>query len=359
MLITVLGGYWSFGGAGYPFGRNDINGPDYSSLLSGVEHRVGGPAVAAVGLVSLVVAGRLDSMRLDSMSTDAPARPPRRRAWTIGAGAAVALALIGIVVDGRMIVLLPPLGLLPIGWLEADWPTLFQTIVVAGAVLLFLASVAYARRTRDHGPAARERHQRIAGRWIRVGAAATFVAMVCPLPYAVIRLAWSRGWSVGAPDPFVASLLRNQPENVVIEPILASFAVGGAVLTLGLLRRWGRVFPRWIPVLRGRVVPLWFPLLLGGSAAIGIFGLGRGLLLGQLGVSVPGQLDAFQQWGQPIDDRAYWGADGLGWLLFPLWSGSLAFALTGYYFRCRPYCSVGQSAHGSMAGANRLGEPLG
>ncbi|MBE1489662.1 hypothetical protein H4W31_005300 [Plantactinospora soyae] len=83
-----------------------------------------------------------------------------------------------------------------------------------------------------------------------------------------------------ARSAFVVSLLRNQPENVYIEPTLASFTVGGVVLTSGLLCRWGRLFPRRIPGLRGRVVPMWFPLLLGGSAVIGIFVFGRGLLLG-------------------------------------------------------------------------------
>jgi hypothetical protein len=52
-----------------------------------------------------------------------------------------------------------------------------------------------------------------------------------------IRLAWSQGWTLGAPLPFVQATLRNQPENRVIEPVLASFAIGGAVLTYGLLCR--------------------------------------------------------------------------------------------------------------------------
>jgi hypothetical protein len=129
--------------------------------------------------------------------------------------------------------------------------------------------------------------------WIRVGRIATYVAMLSPLPYATIRLAWSQGWAVGAPLPFVQATLRNQPENRVIEPVLASFAIGGAVLTYGLLCRWGRVFPRWIPLLKGRIVPMWFPLLLGASAAIGIFGFGRGTLQGQLGLRMPGQADVF------------------------------------------------------------------
>jgi hypothetical protein len=280
---------------------------------------VGGPAIAIAGVVAGLMAVHLQK---------AP-RGPRHRAVVLGAATVLALGLVGVVADGRMILLLPPLGLFPIAWLAADWPTVFQAVMVAGAATLLPACVGYARRTRDPGGRAR-RHP---GRWIRIGTAATFVAAACPLPYAMIRLAWSRGWSVGAPEPFVASLLRNQPENVLIEPVLASFALGGATLTLGLLCRWGRIFPRWIPMLRGRAVPLWFPLGLGGSAAIGILGFGRGLLLTQLGYRPPGQLDTFQLWGQPIHDPAYWGAGGLGWVFFPLWSVSLGLALLGYYLR--------------------------
>jgi hypothetical protein len=55
----------------------------------------------------------------------------------------------------------------------------------------------------------------------------------------------------------------------------------------------------------------------------------------QFGVHVPGQLDTFQLCGQPIHDTPYSGADGLGSLFSPLWSISLAFAFTGFYFRRR------------------------
>ncbi|MET8094081.1 hypothetical protein [Micromonospora sp. NPDC005220] len=337
-FLVAMGVFWSVGGAGYPFGRNDRTGPDYSSLLAGLERAVGGPLIAAFGVLALVVAAQLDARE----------HHPRRRRFVIIGGVALAAVIVCVVLDARMIVLLPPLGFLPIAWLRVDWPTLFQVVTAVGAALFLLASVAYADRADDDESPGRR--QRRAAAWVRVGRIATYVAMVCPMPYALIRLAWSRGWAVGAPEPFVVSLLRNQPENVYIEPTLASFAIGGVVLTSGLLAGWGRVFPRWIPVLRGRVVPMWFPLLLGGSAVIGIFAFGRGLLLGQLGVRLPGQLDTFQLWGEPVYDWAYWGAGGLGWFLFPLWSISLAVALAGYYHRYAHLGPVGAPPARARAG---------
>ncbi|MEK8104412.1 hypothetical protein NKG94_03170 [Micromonospora sp. M12] len=188
-ILIVLGVFWSFGGAGYPFGRNDRTGPDYSSLLAGLERDVGGPLITAFGVAALVVAWQLDHRD----------RHPRRRGPVLVGGVGVAAVIVCVVLDARMIMLLPPLGILPIAWLRADWPTLFQVATAVGAALFLLASYAYA--TRHHEP--RDPRRRAA--WIRAGRIGTYVAMVCPLPYALIRLAWSRGWAVGAPEPFVVS----------------------------------------------------------------------------------------------------------------------------------------------------------
>lgn len=37
---------------------------------------------------------------------------------------------------------------------------------------------------------------------------------------------------------------------------LGTFAIIGAILTLGLVQRWGERFPRWLPGLAGRPVPV-------------------------------------------------------------------------------------------------------
>lgn len=324
--VTLMGVYWAAGGAGYPFGQSDPGAPDNMSLLVSMGSSVGGPAIAATGVVGLALVSLLE----------------RRRPWTAGqrtamilAGSGYACLLVAVVLDSRALTLLPPLGLIPMKWLEADWPTVFQMTVPVAAAGFVLATVAMARRTADQSPAGLEHAAARSRAWDRGGRIATYVAMVCPLPYAIIRLCWSRGWAVGAPEPFVESILRTQPANVWIEPILAGFALTGVVLTSGLLARWGRVFPWWVPVLRGRRVPLWLPLGLGGSAVIGIWSFGRGMLLGRLGVEFPGRLSEFQAWGQPVSFWDYWGADGLAWVLFPLWAVSLAVALVGYYHRRR------------------------
>jgi hypothetical protein len=49
---------------------------------------------------------------------------------------------------------------------------------------------------------------------------------------------------------------------------LATVAVGGAILTLGLVQRWGEVFPRWIPFLSGKRVPIWLAVIPASLVAV-------------------------------------------------------------------------------------------
>jgi hypothetical protein len=83
------------------------------------------------------------------------------------------------------------------------------------------------------------------GRW------ATYVAVVIPIPYAVTRWAWALGFPLGISEEFL-----REGQEVGLWWAGAALAVGGAILTLGLVQRWGEVFPRWIPFLGGKRVPI-------------------------------------------------------------------------------------------------------
>ena len=314
-FYVLLGTYWAAGGAGFPFGRNDAAGPESGSLLSGLDQADGGPAVLAVASGAALVATAMCRRHRG-----------RARPVVVAAGWAVIALLLGVVLDSRSITLLPPLGLA--GWLAVeDWPTLNQMLVGFGALAWIAATAEYSGATR---PAA----ARNGRRWITAGSAATVVAVLCPLPYAIIRLSWAVGRPVGAPESFVAMLERNQPGVAAMEAVLATFACLGSLLTAGLVLRWGRVFPIWVPRLGGRPVPRWLPLGFGTSAAVAIFPFGRGAWNAVLGLRVDGAADELQMWGLDIDRPAFWGVDGLGWL-FPLWSVALGVALIGYHHRRR------------------------
>lgn len=57
-------------------------------------------------------------------------------------------------------------------------------------------------------------------------------------------------------------------------------ALGGALLCWGLTRPWSRVWPRWIPFLRGRTIPRWFPVSMGIICGAGLFGYASMLIPG-------------------------------------------------------------------------------
>ena len=90
-----------------------------------------------------------------------------------------------------------------------------------------------------------------AARWGRI---AVYVAMVVPVFYALTRYAWALGIPLGMSEEY---LRRGQESGMWISGLfLATFGLVGAVLMLGLVQRWGEVFPRWMIGLAGRRVPI-------------------------------------------------------------------------------------------------------
>lgn len=103
-------------------------------------------------------------------------------------------------------------------------------------------------------------------RWAVACAGAT---VLCVVPSSVWRVLVGIGVPLGWSDEHLA--LERIPGFGTFYVISLSVAsVGAAALTLGLVQRWGEVFPRWIPGLGGRRVALWFPVVavLVGAAAV-------------------------------------------------------------------------------------------
>jgi hypothetical protein len=112
--------------------------------------------------------------------------------------------------------------------------------------------------------------------WAKVAA---WAAPATVLPSAVWRLVdWVHGLAYGHP-----CAARGHPlwEKIYV-PSLSAVSLGLALLTLGLVRPWGEVFPPWMPGVGGRRVPVPFAvgIATAGALAVAAF-IGRGLVGGQ------------------------------------------------------------------------------
>ncbi len=112
---------------------------------------------------------------------------------------------------------------------------------------------------------------------------------------------------------------------------LATLAVGGAILTLGLVRRWGEVFPGWIPFLGGGRVPIWFAVV--PASLVSVLVTAAGLMFVRL--TLTGGLGAIL--GEGVLGGQNWAALAPE-LLWPLWGVALGAATLAYYYRRRGKC---------------------
>lgn len=166
-----------------------------------------------------------------------------------------------------------------------------------------------------------------------------------PVPRWVDRLAHLTAWitipsgiwrillGLGIPMGFSAQVLRDydMPGWGTLYVIgLSVTAESAALLTLGLVRGWGEVFPRWIPLLGGRRVPISFAVAL---ATLGVVAL--------LWVWTPLTQDLPGVWGDSVFGGDL-GPSG-GWAVLMaacylpllLWAPMLAVVTAAYWWRRR------------------------
>jgi hypothetical protein len=316
LLYGLLGLWWTLGGDGFPFGEGD---PDaVGSLLAGVPTSVGAPVVAALGLAGAAAAL--------AMVRPWGRRLPRRLLATFAWAMAATLLL--VVPDARVLMLL---GYLPalvfrFGFENLDWPVLNQLLAIAGGALWAAAALAYQRRSR-HACLHCGRTDHAAGgpRW---GRWVTWVAVAAPLPYAATRLAWALGVPLGVPDEFMALYQADYVAKGVglWRFTLGGMALGGSILTMGLIQRWGEVFPHWIPLLAGRRVPPPLAIVPATLVALAVtvasVTIWSGAAAGGIDLGLTGDS---------------WGLGG-PMLVWPVWGISLGAATLAYHLRRRGRC---------------------
>ncbi|KAA5831162.1 hypothetical protein F1721_20620 [Saccharopolyspora hirsuta] len=153
------------------------------------------------------------------------------------------------------------------------------------------------------GAGAHERARVRTARW-------TAVAVIAPLVYAATRVLMVLdvpGFAVPMDATGKAAGLG-----------LALAAIGGAVLTWGLVRPWGERWPRWMPRVAGREVPTDLPVVAALSVSVLVMAAAKAIL--GLVSTTSSELSAHAWAWTPM-------------LLWPLWSVSLALAALNYRTR--------------------------
>ncbi len=253
---------------------------------------------------------------------------PSRRGAT-AAVTTLVLTLAGLVVLGR-----------PWEWGSGDdgesalyRPLLLGISVLVGAAWALVALRWFrelrGRCVRCGAPRASWATPESAARWGRV---VTWAAALTPLPYVVARLTWLTPWPYG-----------ESPEHLAAHPGLWVFGLGlaaagelGTWLTLGLVRRRGEVFPRWVPGWGGSPVPV--------MAAV-VPGLAVALLMSIGGHSVVQQ--AFGP-GTTWEDHSL-----VLFVPLPLWGPLLGLGTLAYWYRRRPPCDFTTGAPTQGSGTDR------
>ena len=329
---------WTATGSGYPFHHADD-----ISLWSRLDPAVGAPLLAQLLLASAVAAVAMSGSHMERLTGGA-----RVALVLFGWASAAVLAL---VVPGASLLALTgyaPLLLIaaPFGWVDVDLRAVFdagllnQAWSVLGGVLVGATVLSWQRRTSQgrqwvqrsgaHGQAAlpdssrwacvdcgrNDRAPRIPlQRWSRWAVGA---AVAVPLTYALTRFAWALGIPFGLSRAEVDELRAGDGLWAAVG--LASFATVGAVLTLGLVQRWGEVFPRWMVGLAGRRVPVSMAVVPAMYVAAMVFAGGLALI------------------GEPrLWEQGFLLM--LPHLLWPLWGVALAVAAYAYKLRRRGACA--------------------
>ena len=341
LVYAALGVYWAVSWRGFPYGPTTVPGP----MAMGPLIERFGPAVAwIVVVVAGIPAAAVGAAMLRGV------RSRTLRPLFVTAGALLAGVLLLLMTGLNLLVLF---GYIPYvvfdlftsakvgpGYLKdlTQWTVVHQLLCLVGGFLWLAATVSYGRRSGDaclhcgrrDGPEGWQGPYQ-AARWGRI---AVYVSMVAPVFYAFTRFAWALGFPLGMT---AEHLRRGQERGMWVSGLfLAIFGLVGAVLTLGLVQRWGEVFPRWMIGLAGRRVPIALAVVPASLVSV---------LLVVGGIVIWSHLDEMVARMVADGAKGMELIEGIAFpvgptLLFPVWGVALAVATLGYCYRRRGPCAV-------------------
>ncbi len=340
LIYAALGVYWMAGGRGFPYGPESASG-DLGPLLGRLGSSVAWIVVSMAGIPAAVMG--ITMLR--------GVRGRALRTLFLAAGGLLAGLLLLLMTSLDLLVKFgyslyavlslftdPEIGRKILGsWTQ--WGTIHQLLCLLGGFLWLAATACYARLSRDaclycgrrDGPQGWTSPDQ-AARWGRI---AVHVGVVAPVFYALTRYVWALGFPLGMNEELFR-LGQESGKWLFGALFFGNFMLAGAALMLGLVQRWGEVFPRWMIGLSGRRVPIALAVVPASLTSV---------------LLVVGGIGIWSGLPQMIANAAAAGAEGTGLigeiifqlgptLLFPVWGLALAVATLGYYYRRRGPCSV-------------------
>ncbi len=342
LVYAALGVYWAVTGRGFPYApelTSNVTGPVVGRFGAGVAWTV----VIAAGLPAVAVGtAMLRGVRV-------------LRPLFIAAGGLLAGVLLLLMIDVNLLAMLgyTPYGVFSLltgaefgqAYLRAliQWTIAHQVLCLIGGFFWLAATISYARRSwhaclycgRRDGPEGWTSPDN-AARWGRI---AVYAAMVVPVLYALNRYAFALGIPLGISEEYLR--LGQERGMWIVGAFMASFGLVGAVLTLGLVQRWGEVFPRWMIGLAGRRVPIALAVVPASVVSVLLF---------------VGGIAMWSGYAQMVAEAVAGGTENINIIaeapttLFPVWGVALAVATLGYYYRRRGACAMCGRGTPSFAG---------
>ena len=339
LAYAAMGVYWAAGGRGFPYGPDTESG-GFGPLVGRLGPGVAWIAVMTAGIPAAAVgAAMLRGVRSRTL-----------RPFFVTAGVLLAGLLLLLMTGLDLLVLFGYIPYVVFGLFTGGgigqgymngltrWTVVHQLLCLIGGFFWLAATVSYGRRSggacprcgRRAGPEGWQEPNRAAG-WGRI---AVYVSMVAPVFYVLTRLAWALGFPLGMS---AEHLRRGQERGIWISGLfLATFGLAGAVLTLGLVQRWGEVFPRWMIGLAGRRVPIALAVVPAALVSV-LLVVGGSVIWSDLNQMVARLASGGAERMEVIQGIAFQVGPTL---LFPVWGVALAVATLGYCYRRRGPCGV-------------------
>ncbi|CAH2716783.1 hypothetical protein BACCIP111895_03971 [Neobacillus rhizosphaerae] len=316
LLYGAMHLYWLIRGEGYPF-KNDSLGL-FSALVTYLPARVGGIVFVILGLLGIGIGIAMQK----SWGRMLPRWLFLTYAWVFAA------ALLLFIPDISLIAAMAYAFMFKFAF---NWQMFNQIVCIIGALLWISTAVVYYRRTRNACEyCGRTEHDKPSlllrwGRWI------TIIAALAPLPYALTRFAWALNIPLGVDAQFLRDFSNINPMANITEWVFGSVCIGGGILTLGLIQKWGEVFPRWFPFIGGKRVPILLAVIPASIVAIAVTAAGLVFTFSFFAVT-------FHL--MPADDILLSSIGGaIGPMLFWVpWGITLGLATIAYYYRRRGRC---------------------